>query len=138
MTVRAAGGLVTRELPGGSVEVLIVHRPRYDDWSIPKGKCTDGEEDEECALREVEEETGLRCELVRELASSFYRDAHGRPKQVRYWLMQPLSGSFVPQREVDEITWLPPEEAEQVLTYDRDRLVLASLLDAHPESRERD
>jgi 8-oxo-dGTP pyrophosphatase MutT (NUDIX family) len=107
--------------------VLLVHRPKYDDWTFPKGKALNGESDEVCALREVEEETGLRCSLERELASSEYTDSHGRPKVVRYWLMQPEDGSFTPTEEIDEVVWLPADEAERQLTYDRDRAVLRSL-----------
>ena len=113
--------------PDGGVEVLLVHRPKYDDWSLPKGKCTEGEDDLACALREVEEETGLRCEPGEELASAFYRDSKGRPKTVRYWSMASVSGSFVPQHEVDATRWLPPGEAARVLSYARDREVLDSL-----------
>src|SRR5215469_10943083 len=66
-------------------KVVLVHRPKYDDWSFPKGKCDEGESDEECALREVEEETGLRCELLDEIGKTSYIDSKGRPKTVRYW-----------------------------------------------------
>jgi 8-oxo-dGTP diphosphatase len=107
--------------------VLVVHRPSYDDWSFPKGKAETGESDEECALREVEEETGLRCVLVRELPATAYVDGHGRPKRVRYWLMQPERGSLVFAHEVDDARWLPPEEAAQLLTYARDTPVLEAL-----------
>ena len=86
--IRAAGGVPVRQA-GGDLEVLLVHRPRYDDWTFPKGKAEPGESDVECALREVEEETGLRCELGRELPSTSYVDGKGRPKRVRYWLMHP-------------------------------------------------
>ena len=113
----------------GEVEVLLVHRPKYDDWSLPKGKCTEGEDDLACALREVEEETGLRCEPGAKLASSSYHDSRGRPKTVRYWAMEPRSGSFTPHAEVDEARWLPRSEAAAVLSYARDREVLASLDD---------
>ena len=121
--VRAAGGVVLRDGPGG-MEVLLVHRPAYDDWSLPKGKAHRDERDEDCALREVEEETGLRCELGRELPSTSYRDARGRPKVVRYWEMRPVGGHARPRAEVDDLTWLPPEEARHVLTWERDRAVL--------------
>lgn len=128
--VRAAGGVVTRPAPGGRVEVLLVHRPKYDDWSFPKGKLLPGERDEEAALREVEEETGLRCALGAELPGTTYRDRHGRPKVVRYWSMTPQEGAFSPHDEVDEVRWLSPGEAAATLTYDRDRDVLAALNEA--------
>jgi 8-oxo-dGTP diphosphatase len=124
--VRAAGGVVVRDGRSGR-EVLLVHRPAYDDWSLPKGKCHDGERDEDCALREVEEETGLRCELRAELPSTEYRDGRGRPKVVRYWAMQPVGGEAQPQAEVDEVAWLLPERARAVLTWDRDIAVLDAL-----------
>jgi len=124
-TVRAAGGVVLRDGPDGD-EALLVHRPRYDDWSLPKGKLLPGESDEAGALREVEEETGLVCKLVRELASSSYVDGRGRPKVVRYWLMEPVAGKAAPDNEVDEVRWLPLEQAAALLSYDRDRAVLAS------------
>jgi 8-oxo-dGTP diphosphatase len=120
MTVEAAGGLVVRE-SAELVEVAIVHRPRYDDWSLPKGKLNPGEEWASAALREVEEETGMRCELGEELGAVRYRDRKGRPKQVRWWRMRPLEGEFVPGDEVDELRWLAPAEALELLDYEQDR-----------------
>jgi 8-oxo-dGTP diphosphatase len=120
MTVEAAGGLVVRE-SGGLVEVAIVHRPRHDDWSLPKGKLAPGEEWASAALREVEEETGMRCELGEELGSVRYRDRKGRPKLVRWWRMRPLGGEFAPGDEVDELRWLAPAEALELLDYEQDR-----------------
>ena len=111
----------------GDVEVLLVHRPRYDDWSVPKGKLNPGEDHAEAALREVEEETGLRCALGPELASTTYHDRRGRPKRVRYWAMSPVDGLFVPTEEVDEVRWVPLDEAQMVLSYERDRPVLDAL-----------
>jgi 8-oxo-dGTP diphosphatase len=120
--VGAAGGVVARE-----GRVALVHRPKYDDWTFPKGKLDPGESFEDASLREVEEETGLRCRLGRELPSIRYRDARGRPKLVRYWLMEPQSGEFAPNDEVDELRWLEPAEALALLSYDRDRELLQAL-----------
>ena len=120
--VRAAGGLVLR-----SGNVLLVHRPKYDDWTFPKGKCEDGESDEDCALREVREETGLRCELVEEAATTEYVDSRGRPKRVRWWVMEPLEGTVTPTDEVDDIQWASPADAAQLLSYSRDLDLLGPL-----------
>jgi 8-oxo-dGTP diphosphatase len=124
--VRAAGGLVVRDRDG-VVEVAAVHRPRYDDWSLPKGKLLSGEGWEAGALREVEEETGLRCELGEELAGASYLDRKGRRKVVRYWLMRPLGGEFRPGDEVDALRWLEPGDAASTLTYEHDRRLAAEL-----------
>src|SRR5262249_889060 len=124
--VRAAGGVVTRAT-GAGIEVLVVHRPRYADWSFPKGKAEPGESDEECALREVEEETGLVCELADGLSSTSYTDGAGRPKRVRYWRMRPVGGSLQFLHEVDDARWLTREHASGLLTYDRDRGLLEEL-----------
>lgn len=117
----------------GALEVLLVHRPRYDDWTLPKGKLHRGESHEEGALREVEEETGLRCELGRELPSSHYRDQKGRAKVVRYWTMRPLDGAFQPDEEVDDARWLPLADADAELTYDRDREILHAFAEEEAE-----
>ena len=109
--------------------MLLVHRPQYDDWTLPKGKCGPQEPDDACALREVEEETGLRCELLEPLPSTKYRDGRGRRKTVRYWLMRSVGGKFEPHREVDEIRWLAPDDAARALTYERDLAVLRAALD---------
>lgn len=121
--VRAAGGLVVRQ-PGSVLEVLLVHRPAYDDWTFPKGKAEPGEQDAACALREVEEETGLRCELGEEVGETRYRDARDRKKIVRYFVMHPLDGSFAPHREIDDARWLPVPAALERLTHERDREIL--------------
>jgi 8-oxo-dGTP pyrophosphatase MutT (NUDIX family) len=117
--VRAAGGVVRRQGPDGT-EIAVVHRARYDDWSLPKGKLARGESWEECALREVLEETGLHCTLGPELSSTFYTDRKGRAKAVRYWLMQSTGGEFQPNEEVDELRWLSPAAAAALLTYSHD------------------
>ena len=120
--VRAAGGIVVRD-----GRVLLVHRPKYDDWSFPKGKCDAGEPDEACALREVAEETGLRCELLEEIGETSYLDGKGRPKVVHYWRMQALDGEFTPHDEVDEIRWETPERAAAILSWPRDLPLLEQL-----------
>jgi 8-oxo-dGTP diphosphatase len=120
--VRAAGGLVVHE-----GKVLLVHRPKYDDWSFPKGKRNAGESDEACALREVEEETGFRCELLEVLGETRYTDGKGRPKVVRYWRMRAVDGDFVPHAEVDEIRWENAEGAARLLTWPRDLPLLERL-----------
>ena len=114
--VLAAGGIVLR-----GDDVAIVHRPKYDDWSFPKGKLDKGEDFEEAALREVWEETGLRCSLGRELGDATYTDNKDRSKLVRYYEMQPLSGEFSPNDEVDELRWIPLADACDVLSYEFDR-----------------
>jgi len=118
--VRAAGGVVVRER-GGRREVAVVHRPKYDDWSLPKGKLDAGEDWQAAALREVAEETGLRCEPVKELAPSRYLDGKGRRKLVRWWLMRPQEGEFRPSKEVDDLRWVPEDDADEVLDYEHDR-----------------
>ena len=115
-----------RRRADGSLEVLLVHRPRYHDWTFPKGKVKDGESDEEAAVREVWEETGLTCTLGRELPSTRYTDGKLRDKTVRYWELDPSSGCFEPNDEVDEIEWLAPDVAAERLTYSRDWAVLRS------------
>jgi 8-oxo-dGTP diphosphatase len=125
--VRAAGGLVVREAEGGGTEVALVHRPKYDDWSLPKGKLDAGESFEGAALREVAEETGLRCEIGPELESTRYADRKGRDKLVRYFLMQPTGGEFKATDEVDGLRWLPPADAIALLDYEHDRHLVRGL-----------
>ena len=124
--VRAAGGVPVRTGSDG-LEVLVVHRPHYDDWTFPKGKCEPGESDEACALREVAEETGLVCVLEDELPATAYRDSRDRPKRVRYWRLRVVAGSLAFDHEVGSARWLSPGEAEELLTYDRDLDVLRAL-----------
>jgi 8-oxo-dGTP diphosphatase len=121
--VRAAGGVVVRD-----GEVVLVHRPAYDDWTFPKGKAEEDETDEDCALREVHEETGLRCRLGDELSPTEYTDSRGRPKRVRWWRMEPIADDgFTPNDEVDEVRWVSPADAAQLLTYGRDHALLAEI-----------
>jgi 8-oxo-dGTP pyrophosphatase MutT (NUDIX family) len=122
--VRAAGGLIFRRCPGGPVEVVLVHRPAYDDWTFPKGKLNEGETEAEAAAREVEEETGLRPRLGRELGTSTYHDSRGRPKTVRYWEMTPIGGVLGPANEIDDVRWVSLDEAARMLTYGRDKKFL--------------
>ena len=126
--VRAGGGLVVHPGEHGT-EVLLVHRPRYDDWSFPKGKATDDtESDEDTALREVEEEVGLRLALGPELEGTGYRDSKGRRKVVRYWAMElPFGEEPIAGDGVDEVAWVAFEDAARRLTWDRDLAVLDSL-----------
>ena len=126
--VRAAGGVVLRRGALGGLEVALVHRPAYDDWSFPKGKLLPGEGEEDAAPREVEEETGLRCRLERRLPPVRYRDRKGRTKVVTYWTMTPVSGSFHATDEVDELRWVPVKDAPSLLTHDTDREVLRAAL----------
>jgi 8-oxo-dGTP diphosphatase len=106
----------------------VIHRPRYDDWSLPKGKLEPGESGEEAALREVLEETGFRCRLAGTLPAVTYTDAKGRPKRVCYWLMEPIEGSFEAGREVDEMRWVPATQVDELLTYDHDRQLVAEAI----------
>ncbi len=124
--VRAAGGVLWRTGADGT-EVLLVHRSYYDDWSFPKGKVEADENDLDAALREVLEETGFECTVGPELPAARYLDHRGRPKEVRYWAMEPQSGTFSPNEEVDAVAWIAREQALQLLTYDGDREVLAAL-----------
>jgi 8-oxo-dGTP diphosphatase len=113
---------------GAAVEVLVVHRPRYDDWSLPKGKHEPGERDEDTATREVEEETGYRCTLGEELTTVRYIDRRGRDKQVRFWNMTVIGEvPWAPNDEVDERRWISPADADTLLTYEADRHLLRSL-----------
>ena len=126
--VRAAGGVVRRRATNGRADYALVHRPRYDDWSLPKGKLDPGETDEEAAQREVEEETGVRAELLAELSATRYPDRKGRQKQVRYWLMEPVDGKapkFRPNNEIDEVRWCSADDAGKLLDHEHDRKLIA-------------
>lgn len=122
--VRAAGGVVYRLDGDGAPEVVLVHRPAYDDWSLPKGKLKLQERLETAALREVEEETGMTCLIDRCLGITRYIDRRGRDKAVWYWLMRAYSGEFQPLAEVDGVRWCGLIEAMATLSYDHDRDIL--------------
>jgi 8-oxo-dGTP pyrophosphatase MutT (NUDIX family) len=124
-TVRAAGGVVTRAGEHGP-EVLLVHRPRYDDWSLPKGKADPGEAPTDTAWREVLEETGYACRVGPAILEVGYRDHRDRPKTVQYYAMHVERGAFVPNDEVDAVSWCSFEDADLRLSYPHDRDVLAA------------
>jgi 8-oxo-dGTP pyrophosphatase MutT (NUDIX family) len=127
--VQAAGGLVV-ERRDGLLRLVVVHRPAQHDWSFPKGKLEIRETFEEAALREVREETGLACRLLRFIGHTEYVDRKGRPKAVAYWIMAAEEGSFTPNGEVDELRWVHLDEASTLLSYSRDRELVAVLMAA--------
>ena len=129
--VRAAGGLVWRRGADAEIEVALVHRSAYDDWTFPKGKLHDGESEQEAALREVEEETGLRCRLGEEVGVSSYRDSRGRPKTVRYWAMSPVAGSLAPTNEIDAAAWVRSATPRQRSHIRRYQVLLQDFPSAH-------
>jgi 8-oxo-dGTP pyrophosphatase MutT (NUDIX family) len=122
--MRAAGGVVVRRSRTGETEIAVIHRPEYDDWTLPKGKIEPDETPEDCALREVREETGLRCGLVRPLGCTAYVDRRGRDKIACYWIMEVRGGRFKPGVEVDRMAWLPVADAVRRLTYRHDKLLV--------------
>jgi 8-oxo-dGTP diphosphatase len=124
MTVRAAGGVIGRSRRPGLVEVAVIHRRGSGDWTMPKGRLNAGETPDQAALREVKEETGLRCQLLRALGCTDYLDARGRRKVACYWLMRRLNGRFRPSDEVDDLRWLSFGRAAALLSSERDRAVL--------------
>jgi 8-oxo-dGTP pyrophosphatase MutT (NUDIX family) len=125
--VRAAGGAVWRRRPEAGLEVVLVHRPRYNDWSLPKGKVDPGESDEEAAVREVREEASVVGRLGPELDAVHYIDRLGRPKLARYWAMTVLEGEAGGDNEVDRAEWLALAAARERLSYPRDLPVLDHL-----------
>lgn len=134
-TQRAAGGVIYR-VSRGEAEFLVARRPRYKDWTLPKGKLDPGEGPQEAALREVREETGYSCRTVAEVGSIGYQLRSGRRKAVRYWLMRAEEGKFEVNAEVDKVRWLSASDAAKRLSYRKDRAVLArgSAMVAQPKA----
>jgi 8-oxo-dGTP pyrophosphatase MutT (NUDIX family) len=129
MPVRAAGGIVLRRVAGADEwEVALVYRASRGDWGFPKGKLEPGETELFCARREVEEETGLLCNIGAYVGQTQYVDRRKRPKIVHYWLMEPLDGVFAPTEEVDDMQWVPLGIADRVLSYEHDRVLLAKAI----------
>jgi 8-oxo-dGTP diphosphatase len=125
--IRAAGGVVTRAGDDG-LQFLVVHRPRYDDWSLPKGKLDPGESFGDAAVREIAEETGVVVRLGEALPDHQYVDRHGRPKIVHYWQMTPVGATdWAPNDEVDETRWITAAEAATLLSYENDRRLVAQV-----------
>jgi 8-oxo-dGTP pyrophosphatase MutT (NUDIX family) len=118
--IRAAGGVVVRD-----GRVLLVHRARYDDWSLPKGKLEADESWEDAAVREAWEETGLRCTLGEYLGATHYAPG-GEEKEVRWWRMS-ADGEPHPTDEVDAVRWATVDEASELLSYDGERALLNRL-----------
>jgi 8-oxo-dGTP pyrophosphatase MutT (NUDIX family) len=125
--IEAAGGVVWRALGRHQHEVLVIHRPHRQDWSLPKGKRCRGETALACALREVREETGLECVAEDELPEVRYTDRRGRARRVRYWAMRAVRGEFRPNDEVDEVRWTPLGGVGELLTHEHDLVVVSGL-----------
>jgi 8-oxo-dGTP diphosphatase len=133
--ISAAGGVLVRLDEDGRPTVAVIHRPKYMDWSLPKGKLEEGEGWKEAALREVEEETGYECTAGPELPHVSYLDRKSRRKLVRYWLMEPGDGGFAPHDEVDELRWVTLDEADELLTYPHDKELIRKALRRHRRQR---
>lgn len=121
--IEAAGGVIV-DMSKGKPRYLLIHRPRYDDWSLPKGKLDRGEKHRDAALREVKEETGLVCDVLAKLSNVNYLTPNGNTKRVKYWLMEARSGSFVRNDEVDAVTWVKRSQAMSLLTHVHDQAVV--------------
>lgn len=134
--IRAAGGVLWRPAEPGSdddIEVAVIHRPRYDDWSLPKGKLANGESDLKAAVREVREETGYEVRVGEPLGTTRYRrfvNGVDRPKVVRWWAMEAASGRFSPNAEVDALRWVPLHAAPAILSSASDLTALRRFVDS--------
>lgn len=125
--IRAAGGVIVRGDSPATAKVAVVHRPKYDDWTIPKGKLDPGEETTACAVREVAEETGLHSRITGHAGTAKYRVAEGE-KVVEYFWMRPFrSAGFRPNEEVDEMRWVALNRVGGLLSYDFDRHLVTEL-----------
>jgi 8-oxo-dGTP diphosphatase len=133
--IRAAGALLWRENSQLEIEIALIHRPRYGDWSLPKGKVDDGETTLQCAYREVFEETGVRAQFTRELGSVEYLES-GESKRVKYWAAKAPSfdQQFKVNEEVDEIRWLNPADATSLATHDSDKSIIENFLSQEPRT----
>jgi 8-oxo-dGTP pyrophosphatase MutT (NUDIX family) len=128
--IETAGGVVIRTV-GTTEEVLVVHRPRYDDWSLPKGHLEPGEDAAAAALREVEEETGVHAAVAGPVGESCY-EVDGRPKRVRWFAMRVVSGDPAtrePDEEVDVARWVPGPDLGALLTHPTDLATVDAALD---------
>jgi len=127
--IRAAGALLWRESSAGEIEVALVHRPRYGDWSLPKGKIDENETALACAYREVFEETGIKTRFTRQLGAVEYED-NGAQKRVKYWVAQALGASdFVANDEVDQLRWLKPSDSIELATHQSDKEMIERFLE---------
>lgn len=127
--IRAAGALLWRENSDLSIEVALIHRPRYDDWSLPKGKLEIGETALQCAYREVLEETGIRATFTRQLDTIDYEES-GEVKRVKYWAAHCALNNieFAPNEEVDQMRWLPATQALEQATHDSDKSIIETFM----------
>lgn len=133
----AAGAVLWRKSPGNpyEIEIALIHRPKYDDWSFPKGKLDPGETAITAAVREIHEETGITAQLGRHLSGVTYPiPGHRRLKRVEYWAAEAVSGQFTPNDEVDEMLWLPPDEVPDQLSYPMDRTILRRFVQLPPDT----